>query len=80
MTTTKNEKTRCPGCLLDHEGEPCALHRAAADLLAACERLDRYAHDTDLDDEDSPGFNVEDLRAVVEVARSAIRTARGGGR
>jgi hypothetical protein len=25
----------CPGCLMSFEGEPCGLHRAAADLMAA---------------------------------------------
>ena len=67
----------CPGCLLSYEGD-CPLHRTAADLLAACERLERYAHNAYLDDEEpEPDSLRAELQAVVADARAAVAKAKG---
>lgn len=35
----------CPGCLMEYETEPCALHRAADDLRTACQTALNIADD-----------------------------------
>ena len=58
----------CPGCLLEHATEPCALHRAASDLLDACRNLLELA--ATVEDHDL----AEQIRAE---ARTAIARAEG---
>ncbi|MCC7137576.1 MAG: hypothetical protein IT460_04010 [Planctomycetes bacterium] len=57
----------CPGCLLEFATEPCALHRAAADLAgSAREALAFFEVNDD-----------EDAQRVANLLRTAIAKAEG---
>jgi hypothetical protein len=63
----------CPGCLLEHATEPCALHRAAGELLAVARRVvARYERDGG-----AWGSVPHDLG---QAARAAVARAEGGAR
>lgn len=66
-TTRRVPPGCCPGCLLEFATEPCALHRAAADLaVAAREALAFFELSDDAD-----------ARRVGDLLRTAIATAEG---
>ncbi len=66
-TPTRVPPGCCPGCLQEHATEPCALHRAAADLaVAAREALEFFEVNDD-----------EDARRVAGLLRAALAKSEG---
>ena len=64
-TTRRVPPGCCPGCLLEFATEPCALHRAAADLaVAAREALAFFEVNDDAD-----------AHRVADLLRAALTTA-----